>query len=118
MTRLVEDPVLKQRLALEPIEDGQAVRVEMWVDPGGGVPPHMHPRMEETFEVLSGELSLLDGREWAAPKAGEAGGRWRRTSPGGGGVCRPARGPPSRKTAGSSPTRSARRARRRAWRSS
>src|SRR4051812_35219628 len=72
MTRLVEDPVLKQRLAFEPIEDGQAVRVEMWVDPGGGVPPHMHPRMEETFEVLSGELSLLDGRKWSAHKPGEA----------------------------------------------
>src|SRR3954466_1700178 len=72
MTRLVEDPVLKQRLALEPIEDGQAMRVEMWVDPGGGVPPHMHPRMEETFEVLSGELSLLDGRKWSSRKRGEA----------------------------------------------
>jgi hypothetical protein len=34
----------------------------MWVDPGGGVPPHVHPSMEERFEVLSGELSLLDGR--------------------------------------------------------
>jgi mannose-6-phosphate isomerase-like protein (cupin superfamily) len=71
MTRLVEDPVLKQRLAFEPIDDGQAMRVEMWVDPGGGVPPHVHPRMEETFEVLSGELSLLDGRKWSVAKPGE-----------------------------------------------
>jgi mannose-6-phosphate isomerase-like protein (cupin superfamily) len=71
MTRLVEDPVLQHRLAFEEIEDGQAMRVEMWVDPGGGVPPHVHPRMEETFEVLSGELSLLAGRKWSSHKPGE-----------------------------------------------
>ena len=71
VTRLVEDPVLRHRLAFEPIDDGKAVRVEMWVAPGGGVPPHVHPRMEERFEVLEGELSLLSGRKWGVAKPGE-----------------------------------------------
>ena len=54
--RVVEDPVLKQRLASSPPRTA-AVRVEMWVDPGGGVPPHVHPAMEERFEVVSGQPS-------------------------------------------------------------
>jgi len=71
MVSLLEDPVLKQRLGFRPAEDGDAVLVEMWVEPGGGVPPHVHPSMEERFEVISGELSLLDGRKWQTATAGE-----------------------------------------------
>ena len=69
--KIVEDPVLKQRLAFRPSDDGEAVIVEMWVEPGGGVPPHVHPSMEERFEVLEGELSLLSGREWTVAGPGE-----------------------------------------------
>ena len=72
MTRLVEDPVLKQRLAFEPTEDGKAVRVEMWVDPRGGVPPHIHPAMEERFEVVSGRMEFLAGRKWTSAGPGES----------------------------------------------
>ena len=72
MTRLVEDPVLKQRLAFRPSEDGASLLVEMWVEPGGGVPPHVHPSMEERFEVLEGELSLLGGRKWQTAGPGES----------------------------------------------
>jgi quercetin dioxygenase-like cupin family protein len=71
MVSLIEDPVLKQRLGFRPSEDGEAVLVEMWVEPGGGVPPHVHPAMEERFEVISGELSLLSGRKWQTATAGE-----------------------------------------------
>jgi quercetin dioxygenase-like cupin family protein len=67
---VVEDPVLKHRLSFSPSEDG-SVRVEMWVDPGGGVPPHMHPAMEETFEVVSGRPSFLSGRRWQTAGPGE-----------------------------------------------
>ncbi len=70
--RLVEDPVLKQRLGFQPSDDGEAVRVEMWVDPGGGVPPHIHPAMEERFEVLSGRMEFLAGRKWTSAGAGES----------------------------------------------
>jgi quercetin dioxygenase-like cupin family protein len=69
--KMVEDPVLKQRLAFRPSEDGEALLVEMWVEPGGGVPPHVHPSMEERFEVLSGELSFLSGRKWTTAGPGQ-----------------------------------------------
>jgi mannose-6-phosphate isomerase-like protein (cupin superfamily) len=62
MTRLVEDPVLKQRYEFR--RDGDTLVVEAWVDPGGGVTPHVHPRMEEHFTVLDGEIEFLVGRKW------------------------------------------------------
>jgi quercetin dioxygenase-like cupin family protein len=71
MVSLIEDPVMKQRLRFQPAEDGDAVLVEMWVEPGGGVPPHVHPSMEERFEVISGELSFLSGRKWQTAAPGE-----------------------------------------------
>jgi quercetin dioxygenase-like cupin family protein len=73
--RIVEDPVLRHRLAFEHATDehGEAVlEIEMWVQPGGGVPPHVHPTFEERFEVLEGQLDLLSGRTWRTASAGEA----------------------------------------------
>lgn len=70
--RVVEDPVLKQRLGFQPTEEANAVRVEIWVDPGGGVPPHIHPAIEERFEVLSGRMEFLAGRKWTAAGPGES----------------------------------------------
>ncbi len=68
-----EDPVLGHKLSFIDTErDGQPVtRVEMWVRPGGGVPPHIHPVIEEQFEVLEGRLQLLSGRKWGEAGAGE-----------------------------------------------
>jgi quercetin dioxygenase-like cupin family protein len=71
MVSLIEDPVHKQRLGFRPADDGDALLVEMWVEPDGGVPPHVHPSMEERFEVISGEISFLAGRRWQTAKAGE-----------------------------------------------
>src|SRR4051812_36890096 len=71
MVSLIEDPVMKQRLGFRPAPEGDAVLVEMWVEPGGGVPPHVHPSMEERFEVISGELSFLSGRKWQTAAPGE-----------------------------------------------
>jgi len=62
---------MRQRLGFETTEDGAAVRVEMWVEPGGGVPPHVHPSMDERFEVISGQLSFLSGRKWQTAGPGE-----------------------------------------------
>ena len=70
MTRLVEDPVLKQRYRFE--RDGDVVRVEAWVDPGGGVTPHRHPRFEERFRVLAGEVTFTLGRRKVLARAGES----------------------------------------------
>jgi quercetin dioxygenase-like cupin family protein len=62
MTRLVEDPVLKQRYEFR--REGEALVVDAWVDPGGGVTPHVHPGSEEHFRVLDGEIEFLVGRKW------------------------------------------------------
>jgi quercetin dioxygenase-like cupin family protein len=71
--RVVEDPALRHRLGFERVEEGgeQVLRIEMWVDPKGGVPPHIHPRVEEQFHVLSGRPSFLAGREWRTAAPGE-----------------------------------------------
>jgi quercetin dioxygenase-like cupin family protein len=62
MTRLIEDPVLKQRYRFT--RAGDVLTVEASVDPGGGVTPHVHPAMEERFKVLEGEIEFLVGRKW------------------------------------------------------
>jgi quercetin dioxygenase-like cupin family protein len=70
----VEDPVLRQRLRFTHGSDpdgGVVLHVEMWVDPGGGVTPHVHPDMEERFHVLEGRCAFLAGREWREAVAGE-----------------------------------------------
>jgi quercetin dioxygenase-like cupin family protein len=74
MPQLVEDPVLKQRFSFRrmPEDDGgEVLYVEAWVDPGGGVTPHIHPAMDERFEVLSGRPSFLAGRKWQDASPGE-----------------------------------------------
>jgi mannose-6-phosphate isomerase-like protein (cupin superfamily) len=63
MTRLIEDPVLRQRYSFERRDD--VLIVDMWVDPGGGVTPHVHPAMEERFRVLEGRPEFLAGRTWS-----------------------------------------------------
>jgi quercetin dioxygenase-like cupin family protein len=72
--RVVEDPVLRQRFSFQRTTDadgGDVLRIEAWVDPGGGVTPHIHPSMEERFEVLGGHPSFLAGRTWQTASAGE-----------------------------------------------
>ena len=73
--RVIEDPVvLKQRLSFRRTtgDDGEDVlQVEVWVDPGGGVTPHIHPVMEERFKVLSGNPSFLAGKRWQTASPGE-----------------------------------------------
>jgi quercetin dioxygenase-like cupin family protein len=72
--RVVEDPVLRQRFSFERTTDedgGEVLRIEVWVDPGGGVTPHIHPSMEERFEVLGGHPSFLAGRKWQTASPGE-----------------------------------------------
>jgi quercetin dioxygenase-like cupin family protein len=74
MEGVVEDPVLRQRFRFSRTTDpdgGEVLHVETWVDPGGGVTPHLHPAMEERFEVLAGRPSFLAGRRWRDAAAGE-----------------------------------------------
>jgi quercetin dioxygenase-like cupin family protein len=72
--RVVVDPTLGHELAFrdERDEDGTEVtRIEMWVEPGGGVPAHVHPEIQETFTVIDGRAELLGGHRWRAAGPGE-----------------------------------------------
>jgi quercetin dioxygenase-like cupin family protein len=74
MEDIVEDPVLKQRLRFhrttEP-DGGEVLHIETWVDPDGGVTPHLHPAMEERFQVLAGQPTFLAARRWTTASPGE-----------------------------------------------
>ena len=69
----VEDPVLRQRYVFRRVPDdgGQVLEVEVWVDPGGGVLPHIHPTFEERFEVREGRVTFWLGRKRQAAGPGE-----------------------------------------------
>ncbi len=89
--RVVDDPILEQRYIFRQIaaadgsetdaadgsetdaaDGSETVQVDTWVDPGGGVPiPHVHPDMEERFEVLEGEVTFLVGRRRLRAGPGE-----------------------------------------------
>jgi Cupin domain len=66
---LVEDPVFKIRSSFA--RDGDSLIVDTWIDPGGGVTPHVHPAMEERFETVEGTAQFLSGRKWVTAPAGE-----------------------------------------------
>lgn len=66
---LVEDPVFKIRSSFS--RDGESLIVDTWIDPGGGVTPHVHPAMEERFETVEGTAQFLAGRKWQDAPAGE-----------------------------------------------
>jgi quercetin dioxygenase-like cupin family protein len=52
--------------------DGAYTLIEVEVAPGGGVPmAHVHPNQSETFEVISGELSMKAGGDTLVAKAGD-----------------------------------------------
>jgi quercetin dioxygenase-like cupin family protein len=53
-------------------ESGGAYFVmEAYVPPGGGPPPHVHTREDETFYVLDGEIEFLLGDETIVATAGD-----------------------------------------------
>jgi mannose-6-phosphate isomerase-like protein (cupin superfamily) len=44
--------------------DGERIRLEIWVRPGGGVPTnHVHARSEERFEVIAGTMAVRRGAD-------------------------------------------------------
>jgi quercetin dioxygenase-like cupin family protein len=72
--RVVEDPVFGTRYRFSRSRDadgGEVQHVEMWVEPGGGVTPHIHPSMEERFTVHEGRCQFLSGRSWNEAGPGE-----------------------------------------------
>jgi quercetin dioxygenase-like cupin family protein len=67
---LIDDPLFHQRYGFS--RDGDVLRVEIWTEPDGGVlAEHVHPKLEERYQLVEGEVSFrLDGKERHA-SAGE-----------------------------------------------
>jgi quercetin dioxygenase-like cupin family protein len=61
MNGQIRDPVSRIRYAFEP--RGESLVVYSWLEPGGALPPHLHPRQEERWSVLEGEVRFRLGRE-------------------------------------------------------
>jgi quercetin dioxygenase-like cupin family protein len=57
----IRDPVSRARYAFEP--DGDNLIVYTWLEPGGALPPHLHPQQEERWSVLEGEVRFQLGKE-------------------------------------------------------
>jgi quercetin dioxygenase-like cupin family protein len=69
MQELVHDPLRRQRYRFT--RDGGCLVAEVWADPGGDVPEHLHPVLEERFEVLSGSVRFRVAGEDRAAAAGD-----------------------------------------------
>jgi quercetin dioxygenase-like cupin family protein len=61
MPATTHDPVHRASYSFEP--DGENLWVDTWLEPGGGLPPHLHPRQEEIWRVLDGEVRFQLGDE-------------------------------------------------------
>ena len=71
MTNPTRDPVHRVRYAFEP--QGEDLIVECWMEPGGGLPEHMHPRQTERWSVVEGEVlfGLAGEKRVIGPDDGE-----------------------------------------------
>ena len=59
--QLVEDPVLRQRYRFS--REGDVLVVDVWADPGSAIPAHLHPHLEERWQVREGQVAFwLDGQ--------------------------------------------------------
>jgi len=71
MTEPVRDPVHKARYSFE--HQGENMVVECWIEPGGGLPEHLHPIQEERWSVVDGKIrfGLGDTKRVIGPEDGE-----------------------------------------------
>ena len=71
MSEPTRDPVHRVRYTFEP--DGENLFVDAWIEPGGVLPPHLHPRQEERWSVIDGEVRFQLGstKRVITPKDGE-----------------------------------------------
>jgi mannose-6-phosphate isomerase-like protein (cupin superfamily) len=54
MTEPTRDPVHGARYSFEP--RGEDLYVETWLEPGGGLPEHLHPKQLERWSVVEGSV--------------------------------------------------------------
>jgi quercetin dioxygenase-like cupin family protein len=59
----IDDPLFRQCYRFS--RAAEVLRVEIWTDPGGGVlAEHVHPQLEERYEVVEGEVTFnVDGEQ-------------------------------------------------------
>jgi quercetin dioxygenase-like cupin family protein len=71
MSGPIQDPVHSASYAFEP--DGENMIVDTWIEPGGGLPAHYHPRQEERWSVVDGKIrfQLGDSKRILTPADGE-----------------------------------------------
>jgi quercetin dioxygenase-like cupin family protein len=61
MNAQTHDPVHGARYAFQP--DGENLIVDTWLEPGGALPPHLHPHQEERWSVVEGEITFQLGND-------------------------------------------------------
>ena len=61
MTGPIHDPVSRVRMGFEAC--GEHLIVDLWLERGGGLPPHLHPRQEERWSVVEGTVGFRLGDE-------------------------------------------------------
>jgi quercetin dioxygenase-like cupin family protein len=61
MSEPISDPVTRTRLSFDP--EGENMIVTLWMEPGGGLPPHYHPQQEERWSVVEGTVRLRLGND-------------------------------------------------------
>jgi mannose-6-phosphate isomerase-like protein (cupin superfamily) len=61
-SEFVDDPLFRQRYLFS--RDGDVLRIDIRTEPGGGVlAEHVHPRLEERYHLLTGEVTFrVDGK--------------------------------------------------------
>ena len=71
MTQEIRDSVSRVRMSFE--KTGENLIVDCRVEPGGGLPPHYHPRQEERWSVVEGRVGfrLGDNERVIGPVDGE-----------------------------------------------
>jgi quercetin dioxygenase-like cupin family protein len=61
MTDQVRDPVSGVRMSFQ--GDGEDLIVDLWLEPGGKLPAHWHPKQEERWSVVAGRAGVRLGDE-------------------------------------------------------
>jgi len=56
------DPVHRVSMAFE--REGDGLWVTTWLDPGGELPEHLHPSLDERWEVVDGVADVKVAGEW------------------------------------------------------
>jgi quercetin dioxygenase-like cupin family protein len=71
MDEQVHDPVSRVRMSFEPA--GADLIVHLWLEPGGNLPPHLHPKQEERWSVVEGiaRVRVGDDERVVRPEDGE-----------------------------------------------